>query len=162
LWSGFGFAYDSLRKRLVIFGGSEYSRALRNDTWEWSGSEWKQSFPAHSPPARGYCSLVFRSATGRTLLFGGVRTAAPTLQWFADTWEWDGTDWTQLFPPNSPPPRSETALAYDEGRDRVVLFGGSPNGAQETWEWDGQTWVQLFPVHSPPARWNCAMVYDPK
>jgi hypothetical protein len=80
-----------------------------------------------------------------------------------DTWEWDGNDWTQLFPSTSPVVRDETAMAYDSARGVTVLFGGySPNGYRldDTWEWDGVNWTQRTSAASPPARWGHSMVYD--
>ena len=72
--------------------------------------------------------------------------------------------WTQRSPPVSPPVRQGAALAYDEARQRVVLFGGysaSPyTYLSETWEWDGTTWAQRFPAMSPPGRYNHALAYD--
>ena len=44
-----------------------------------------------------------------------------------------------------PPPRSYTSMAYDEARQRVVLFGGIGKPGEtlgDTWEWDGQAWSQ--------------------
>jgi hypothetical protein len=63
-----------------------------------------------------------------------------------------------------PGPRELHALAYDPGRDRVVLFGGTATpvgiGLADTWEWDGNAWSQKVPPTSPPARIGHAMAYD--
>jgi hypothetical protein len=46
-------------------------------------------------------------------------------------------EWTQVDPPTSPPPRkNENALAYDESRGRLVLFGGNGAGSSRL----GDTW----------------------
>lgn len=55
------------------------------------------------------------------------------------------------------------AMAYDEGRDRTVVFGGytSNNGfLDETWEFDGFTWTQVCPIEKPSARRCVATTYD--
>ena len=54
------------------------------------------------PPAREAAAMAFDSTTNQTILFGGFSNG----QLLNDTWSWDGTKWTQLFPSNSPPARS--------------------------------------------------------
>src|SRR5262249_14172263 len=51
----------------------------------------------------------------------------------ADTWEWDGTDWTQRATASSPPARYGHVLAFDSARGRTVLFGSS--SLTDTWEY---------------------------
>ena len=48
--------------------------------------------------------------------------------------------WAQLTFPSSPSARYGSALVYDVARDRLVLVGGRPVGANETWENDGMQW----------------------
>src|SRR5688572_5127818 len=64
------------------------------------------------------------------------------------------TDWVRarLLEP------SGAAMAYDAGRQRVVLFGG--NSGSDTWEWDGVSWAQQNPANSPSPRSGTAMAYD--
>ena len=61
-----------------------------------------------------------------------------------------------------PLPRCQHAMAYDNTRGRVVLFGGlGSNGSKvdDTWEWDGTTWI-LRATSGPSARSGHAMTYD--
>jgi hypothetical protein len=53
-------------------------------------------------------------------------------------------------------------MAYDPGRGRVLLFGGTDRllTHSDTWEWDGTNWNQLLPATSPPARFGSALAYD--
>ena len=81
-----------------------------------------------------------------------------------DTWNWDGTTWTQLFPSNSPSERSDASMAFDPATNQLILFGGydsSGNVLNDTWNWNGTTWTQLFPPTSPPAREEAVMAFDP-
>src|SRR5262249_31401812 len=74
--------------------------------------------------------LAYDSARGRTVLFGGIGRPNGTNQ---DTWEWDGTDWTQRVSASSPLARSGHVLGFDAARGRTVLFGG--NSFADTWEY---------------------------
>ncbi|MBI3447641.1 MAG: hypothetical protein HY049_01780 [Acidobacteria bacterium] len=159
--SDHALAYDSARGRVVLFGGSQnyFSGPFLADTWEWDGTTWSDVTPAVSPPARSRHAMVYDSARGRVVLFGGWTGYS---QFFADTWEWDGSSWVKVTPSVSPPPREGHALAYDSVRGRVVLFGGY-NGNQylgDTWEWDGTTWSNVSPAVSPPPRDSHAVAYD--
>ncbi len=92
------------------------------------------------------------------MLFGGTTLAGAV---FGDTWEWDGTDWTQLED-TGPVARSGHALAYDSNRSRIVLFGGAisdgtPRG--DTWEWDGATWMQVEDT-GPDPRTDLQIAFD--
>ena len=117
---------------------------------------WKEvSFD--SPPVRTYHAMAYDAGRGRLVLFGGDGDSLP----LGDTWEWDGSYWTQLSPLASPPARYWHAMAYDAERARVVLFGGVVGSRHgETWEWDGARWTQLSPPVSPTARYGHAMAYD--
>jgi hypothetical protein len=73
--------------------------------------------------------------------------------------------WNELpFNLTRPSARDGHAMAYDSGRGKVVLFGGSDDGVydDETWEWDGTMgiWTQRTPVVKPSARYGHAMGYD--
>ena len=57
----------------------------------------------------------------------------------------------------------DAALAYDLGRERIVLFGGHDGGTaqNDTWVWDGTDWEHLSIYGSgwPAARSDHAMAY---
>ena len=153
---------------LLLFGGSS-NTGLLNDTWRWtSGGGWTQLNPTVSPPPR-YCPrLCTDTGRGVVVLFGGMadHPVPPYMLMLADTWEWNGSNWTQLFPANSPPARFLHGLAYDTQTGRTVLFGGGDYAATpviiyaDTWEWSGVNWVQLSPATSPPAIGGHTMAYD--
>jgi len=87
----------------------------------------------------------------------------------ATTFTWNGSSWSTG--PDLPVVAGTQvaglkwhALAYDSGRQRVVLFGGSPFSHtvwDRTLEWDGTTWTES-PAARPPglARHEHAMAYD--
>jgi hypothetical protein len=97
----------------------------------------------------------------RVVLFGGALNE----QVWNDTWEWDGSTWSQRHAAISPPARTAAALAYDSGRRRTVLFGGMTGGTNptplgDTWEWDGSAWNQVATQTSPVPRSRHALAYD--
>jgi len=160
---GFAMTYDACRQRVVLFGGNSQS-GLQGDTWEYDGTDWVRIETTTSPPVRTLTSMVHDPTRCRIILFGGL-PAGPLIA-LNDTWEYDGTTWTQVNTPASPIGRWAHAMAYDAARHRVVLFGGYgpvyPQGSQlgDTWEYDGNTWVQVFSDVSPTPREQHAMAYD--
>ena len=113
-----GTAYDFLRGRMVIFGGTTPSTTYTNDTWEYDGKDWVEIKPTTKPPIGRMHSMVYHLVRG-AVLFGG--SGGGNLN---DTWIWDGKDWTQMKPKNSPSARYLAALAYDSGRQQTNRCAG--------------------------------------
>jgi hypothetical protein len=151
--------YDAERGVSVLFGGqifADYTEQFQQDTWEWNGANWTQRAD-DGPPARRSHAMVYDSARGVSVLFGGD-TGGDTM---GDTWAWDGSSWAQLAD-DGPNARSRHAMAFDSGRSVTVLFGGVSDGDQEhgdTWEWDGSSWTQVA-SDGPAGRYGLAMAYD--
>ncbi len=154
-------AYDSIRNRTLLFGGSVISTGtVFGDTWEWDGASWMNRTPLLSPSQRSEPALAYDSARGVTVLFGG--TSTPGFGALDDTWEWDGSSWTQVnLGGVAPSARWAHAMAFDSARGVTVLFGGgvAMSGQSDTWEWDGTSW-QLRATSGPPGRINHGMTYD--
>jgi uncharacterized protein (TIGR03437 family) len=127
-----------------------------------TAANWTQLQPETSPSPRESYALAYDSAHHQIVLFGG--TMSSDIAAYNDTWVWDGTNWTQQFPKNSPPGRFSHAMAYDSVHGQVVLFGGSTayygGSLNDTWVWDGTDWTQESPATSPPARFDHTMAYD--
>ncbi len=157
--NGPGFAADSVRHRLVLFGGSSADLGGTDlaDTWEWDGTSWEQKFPAVAPSARSYHAMAYDSARGKTVLFGGFTAAG----YSAETWEWDGTTWEQRVGAG-PPARAVAAMAFDPVKQQLVLFGGLDlsGDRNDTWLLDGVGWVKAAPANSPSSRSGHSMAYD--
>ena len=160
---GQAMAYDSAHGQVVLFGGAVANNSdvptLLGDTWVWDGSTWTQKSPQNSPPARYQHAMAYDSAHGQVVLFGGLN-GNPENASFADTWLWDGTNWTQGSPQTSPAARNEHAMAYDSSQGEVVLFGGIGGGGNDTWLWDGSNWTEANPQTSPVGRSGGTMSYD--
>jgi hypothetical protein len=153
-------AYDSAERNVVLFGG-EGNNVVLADTWVWDGSNWTQMTPSASPSPRTDAAMAFDSVHGQMVLFGGYSNAAPYV-YLADTWVWDGSNWTLKTPSNSPPGRAEATMKFDSARGQMVLFGGygGVNSYGDTWVWNGTSWTQEELSTNPPARQDAAMAYD--
>ena len=77
--------------------------------------------------------MAYDPGTGQLVLFGGNDGSGTV----ADTWIWNGSDWTELSPATSPPARSDASMAYDPGTGQLVLFGGNDGVGG----FDGSTWA---------------------
>ena len=113
-----------------------------------------------APSARIFQAMAPFSNSGQAILYGGTWQTDVS----AETWLWNGSNWTLLTPANNPGPLTEHAMAYDEARGKIVLFGGIHKDGTysgETWVWDGSNWQQLHPAASPSPRYGHAMAYDP-
>jgi hypothetical protein len=165
--SAAGIVYDGTTHSALLFGGAD-GQSIYGDTWTWNGS-WHPRFPARSPSPRQGPAIAFDGAAGNIVLFGGSPTApVGNGTAFGDTWTWDGIDWTQQFPPVSPPARTWSNMVYVPTTKTVLLFSGtnSPGGDDaftDTWAWDGvaKTWTEIFPNLHPPGRAMNQLVYDP-
>lgn len=154
---GAAAAFDSVRGRLVLFGGAVPSTTAFADTWEWDGEDWTQVADT-GPDARSDHAITFDDGRGRLVLFGGI-AADGSLR--GDTWEWDGESWTQVAD-TGPAARSGHGLAFDTSHSLTVLFGGSASGqvlCGDTWVWDGSNWTQEQDV-GPAARQGHGLAFD--
>ena len=82
-----------------MFGGWGFN-GLLNDTWEWDSTSWARRTPATVPPQLAEHAMIYYPARQLVVLFGGMQPGAnPALSRIsADTWEWNGTDWSLRSP----------------------------------------------------------------
>jgi uncharacterized protein (TIGR03437 family) len=153
----FGMAYDSAHGEVVLFGGTDSSGNLLNDTWVWDGANWTQQSPQTSPPARSSFGMAYDAASDQVVLFGGVGerpSAGAGAKFFSDTWVWDGVNWTEESPQASPQQDSGFPMAYDSTHTQVVLY----SNYGQTWVWNGTNWIEKFPQPTPSS--TGPMAYD--
>lgn len=163
-------AYDTVGRRLVLFGGLD-SSSLVADTWIWNGESWRRLSQndleeGQSPDARYFHAMAYDTIRGRIVLFGGVGSSGA----LDDTWELSGRRW-QLMPLSEPARDRPVALAghaaaFDSVRQEVVMMGGldGPMGVDDTWVWSGDGWRRVSADRerdgNPAARAEHAAVYD--
>jgi hypothetical protein len=139
-------AYDSARGKVVMFGGTSVIPGTNNflyptDTWEYDGVDWTQVTTASGLNGRNWHTMVYDSARGKIVLFGGAEPLSG-IGWANDTWEYDGLNWAEVTTANAPGARNGNTGAYDSARGKVVMYGGTDlSGAAagyltDTWEYD--------------------------
>lgn len=134
-------AYDSSRGVVVLFGGRRWQPpsgpfAYVNDTWEYDGVAWTMRSTPVAPAPRAFGAMAYDRQRHVIVLQGGLNgpPGGGGTTVFEDVWEWDGTVWRQVDVPNGPGTRYDHAMAYDEARHEVVLFGGVAGISEaDTW-----------------------------
>lgn len=159
--------FDEARGALVVFGGLT-GAGPDQTTYEWRGACGQKAWanasplaPAMSPPKRSNATLAYDAKRKVSVLFGGTDGATE----LGDTWEWNGTTWTNRMPTEAPPARQGHAMAWDPLRQHVVLVGGRSSGVRrdDTWEWDGNlgAWHRVPTIVTTAARYGAALARDP-
>jgi hypothetical protein len=164
---GHTLIFDSLRRRLILFGGQ--AGAFFSDTWAFdiAAGNWSQLSPDDAGPSRRYGhSAIYETSRDRMVVSHGFTDAGR----FDDTWAFDlGTNsWGNLSPSsNRPLRRCLHHAAYDSANNRMYLYGGcsSPVGPcplGDLWAFDlnRNQWTELTPAATPPAREHYGMGFD--
>lgn len=165
--SGQTVLVDSLRNRVVMFGGLSASGALASTAiMDLATHAWADSVAINAPPTARYDhSAVWNQVNGRYTIFGGTNGTTR----FADAWALDPATmvWTSLVTSGSAPSaRSNHSAIFDSAGGRMLVFGGF-NGTtvlNDLYALDATTlqWTSLSPSGTPPeARQGAVAVYDP-
>lgn len=128
---GHAMAYDSARDMVVLFGGTT-TMGESGSTYEFDGATdlWANANPADSPLPRTGATMIYDPIREVTVLFGGFINSSG----LADTWEYDGTTWTQISTSEAPP--ASAHMVYDSRYHRAILLGDPGTGTEaETWEY---------------------------
>lgn len=155
---GHTMAYDSHNQSVLLFGGVGTGGSA---TWQWDGIRWDRA-ASTGPSPRTETRIVYDQKRKQMVLFGG--RSIDYTGYYGDTWIWNQQEqsWTGLNI-SGPEARSGHAMAYDSGRETVVLFGGEQGPFKrfgDTWEWDGKQWTRIANAGASP-RSGHAMAYDP-
>ena len=176
-------AYDSKTKQTLLFGGLGPLGNVMGGTWLFNGVQWQKETPTNSPSPRAFASLIYDKSTNQMILFGGLIPHSPNATVLNDTWIWNGSNWIQQNPTNSPSPRAAAAVSLSpvahgqnsnhnsnqnsHGEFDVVLFGGLSSlnlvtgELNDTWIWNGSNWIQQNPTNSPSPRAAAAISLSP-
>ena len=111
---------------------------------------WTEPYTADAPSARRYFAMAYDAVRDVTVLYGGDDGDYNA---FDDTWEWDGTNWTEMSPVDFPsnPYGAAISMAWHAGTSKIIMFYSfdTPSTTDQTWEWDGTNWTLLSPATDP-------------
>ena len=150
---GASMVYDPVRAVTVLFGGSDTQGNYSDDTWQWDGTDWVPEAATSGSPwpnARWFASMAYDATLGVVVMWSGGSTVE-----FHDTWQWDGSTWTQTSSSAPGVVSSQFNLAYNT---HLGLDIGVVDGA--TYSWNGAAWTQLVANPGPPQVQSYAVAYD--
>lgn len=135
-----------------------------------SASNWSSVVLPNSPTPRWDAAMSFDSTDGYFLLFGGEAcTVSAGCTSFNDTWRYNGTGWSELFPSSEPPARVAAMMTYDAADGAILMFGGVDDsvtgiGLNDTWEYAAGSWTETNNGNhsSPPPTYSGSLSYDPE
>lgn len=150
--------YDSIRERLLVFGGRGDTGFL-NDLWAFSLEDrvWENLTTSVEPipPARRTPAAVYDPDEERLIIYSGQGAGL-----FNDTWAFDLRDhlWTELVLPGERPARRYgTFFAHDSRRNSALTFAGFTSEAgrfDDTWTFslEDDQWSELPIEGAKPGR----------
>jgi len=156
-------AWDPKDGYVLMFGGANFqsSNGPYDDTWAFTGNEWRQLHTTTGPPGRSFGVLGYDPIGQRMLLYGGgtANSYPPNSDPDRnDTWAWDGSTWSQLHPAHTPTTGFPgTSMIYQPDLPALLLFVGTTR----IWAWDGNDWVLRNQGQTPPDRSYFGLAYDP-
>lgn len=150
-------AYDDTTGTAVLLTSGSLGTGA-SDTWTWDGTDWTEHAAATEPSPRWQPALSYDPDTGGLILFGGSNGYQGSD--LADTWQWDGSNWTALSPASSAPARAAATMDYVPAAHGLVLFG-SDHGATDTWLYANGTWSKPATGAAPTGRGYAVSAYDP-
>lgn len=146
-----------------------------NNWYTFDGTTFTLVTPVHVPSPRVQPVASYSPTLGKVVLFGGYNQDDPTgclgcgnpqagpVTMFAETWLWDGTDFTQLVTATSPQYLQVVATLGNNIYGWGAPFTGSfPTQRSATlWKFDGTDWSIVTTAHTPPPRSWPAFAYWP-
>ncbi len=113
------------------------------------------------PPARWQTAAAYDPVRAVVVLYGGRSAAGSNTN---DTWEFDGTAWTQRTPTGTPLALRGHAMYFDASINETFLYGGITSGTNPTGQayfYNGSRWNATLGAISPGSRLYPAIVWDP-
>lgn len=147
-------AYFPPNGNVIMFGGDNGGFSPPAQTWSYDGTTWSQLAPATSPSAKVGAELVYDALRQVLVMYGSLNTSPFGGSSVDQTWEYNGTTWSQVFPTTTPGGLGAYGACYDSARNRTVLYGGTANSffpiaESGTWEYNGTDWALITTVGSP-------------
>ncbi|MCI4330802.1 MAG: PKD domain-containing protein [Thermoplasmata archaeon] len=131
--SGAAMAYDPVTGRVILFGGmmststSPPNFSQFSETWAFTNGHWSLLNVSGAPSPRDGAGLAYLPTARALILYGG--NIGPPGSPGTDTWAFNGTNWTNLFPSVDPGPASYFGFGWEATSGAIALFGSSVPGA---------------------------------
>jgi hypothetical protein len=168
-----GMAYDSIRGRVIIFGGRQMKGIptpatdfepiqTTGDMWMYDNNDWTEMHPPDAPSARLLPAMAFDPVRDRVVLYGGTSVAEDgfTSAPLYDTWQFDGTTWRKTEDESVKIGRP--MLAFDKARNQMILMGVDTEFKTHMYRFDPDSskWVEITPEKLPDCVNEGALVYQ--
>ena len=169
-----GLRHRCARRRSCSAAGSRAPASIDPDQWEWDGSA--QTWTQRQITTAAERALRRRDGLGQPAQRAPCCSAASTRPTGRrqDTWEWNGTTWTDRTPAGTKPTARHSATddlrLRSAGRpsSTAATPGRAATGGtwvDETWEWDGAagTWTKITATALTSTQWGSGyttLVYD--
>lgn len=150
---------------VIMLGGADAPGPLNlPEVWTFDDKGWRDITPPSLPSLVGFPDL-----TGSAFAFDANSNVGVFVDIEGHAWGYSpaSNTWAQAEAGAGPSAALGSAMAYDAGSDRMILFGGLDLNASrendETWAYDVGTnsWERMDPERSPSPRNFAAMAYDP-
>jgi hypothetical protein len=133
-------AFDPVRDRVLVFGGSVPNSSFQfvptNELWSWDGLDWTLAQGTVGWPApRRNAGIAYDPVRQVVVLAAGVGLSGD----LADTWEWNGSTWTQLTPASATF-AGAVAMVFDPVAAQPVVAKGR-GASVDLYAHDGVNWV---------------------
>ena len=125
---GNAIAYDSVREKIVLFGGMIGDESL-SDTWTWDGTDWAELVTIRTPSPRAHHGMTFDEGCGRMIVYGGSTETDPNGT--AETWELGLPVQVTSVSPSTGSELGDNLInvygsGFTEAADSIVTIGGTP------------------------------------
>ncbi|MEZ6037913.1 MAG: kelch repeat-containing protein [Planctomycetota bacterium] len=143
-----GMTYDLARGQVVMLDANAVSWSFDQNGWNFAASQ-----PSMAP--RNRMELCYDPNRQVIIAHGGYTASS----YLADTWEFDGTSWTQVPTPHTLPPGA-VAMGFDLSRNVTIARCVNPV-ASGTWTYDGADWTALSMTVEVPTSLEQRLVTSP-
>lgn len=136
-------AYDSVRDRMVLYGGftigtDGLTSTTKSDTWEFDGMTWTQVGDESVKLTRP--TMAFDAARNQMILLGLDGELKTAMYGFDAA----SATWVKLTPEKLPDCVNDSSMVYQTHNETVMSIGGNCGATvDKTWEWNGTTWTEI-------------------
>lgn len=139
-------AFHASQNHALLFGGTSTTSqwGAVGGTWKFDGTSWQELTSGPQPDARRLHSMAYDPIRNRIVLHGGhfLGQFPGASTEYRDTWEHDGTSWTQVLTGSGPGPSTRSTMAFDWDRQTIVSVQAEFVGVR-LWEYDGVAWTPV-------------------